>query len=265
VPRVEFRGAAIHYDLIDRRAPWRRDTDETIMFHHGLGACADVWHGWEPVLAARCRLLRLDMRGHGRSPVPEGYQWSIEHLGDDLEAVVDHAGLERFHLVGESIGGTVALWFAARHPRRVITLTVSNGAHRGEQIRNLDPWQRIIDEGGMPAWSAHLLQQRFHPGAVAAAAWRWYETQQATCDENCVVPAAAALTGADLTPQLGRLSMPALLLHPDASPFIPVAMMGALNEALPDSRLHVVPHAKHGLPFSHARTCSQELAALIGG
>jgi len=261
---VSRGGAAIHYDLVDRRVPWLRENDDdVIVFHHGLGACAQVWCGWDHAVADRYRLLRLDMRGHGRSRVPEGYRWSIEGLVADLEAVVDHAGLGRFHLVGESIGGTAVLLFAARHPERLVSLTVSNGAHRGEGIRNLSPWKQIIADGGAAAWSSHMMTMRFHEGALDEARWHWYQAQQATCDPDCVLPAAAALTQADLTPDLGNISTPTLLLHPDASPFIPVGVMGELNESLPDSRLRVVAHSKHGLPYSHARECAAELKAFI--
>jgi len=259
VPRVDFNGGPIHYDLVDHRLPWQRgDEEDVIVFHHGLGACAHVWCGWAPELAPRYRLLRLDMRGHGRSPVPPGYPWTVEALARDLEAVVDHAGLGRFHLVGESIGGTAALLFAARHRERVLTLSVSNGAHRGNGITNLSPWQRIIDEGGMPAWSAHMMQQRFFAGAVDDAAWRWFEAQQAGCDRGGVLALAGALSAADLTPDLALVTMPVLLLHPDSSPFIPVSLTAELREALPDARLRVFARSRHGLPFSHARECAAE-------
>jgi pimeloyl-ACP methyl ester carboxylesterase len=108
-----------------------------------------------------------------------------------------------------------------------------------------------------------MMKMRFHDGALDAARWRWYEAQQATCDRHCVVPAAAALVAADLSADLARITMPTLLLHPDGSPFIPVAVMGELNELLPDSRLRVVARAKHGLPFSHAQVCAGELNSLL--
>lgn len=255
---------SIRFALLDRRLPWRpQDDDDVIVFHHGLGACAESWRGWAATLADRYRLLTFDMRGHGASPAPSGDPWTLEALTGDLEAVVDAAGLGRFHLVGESIGGTVALRFAARHPERVRTLTVSNGAHRGSGITNLEPWERLIDEGGMAAWSAHMMRQRFIDGAVEEDAWRWYEAQQATCDPAGVLALAAALAAADLTPELARVTMPVLLLHPDRSPFIPVALMAELREALPDARLHVVPRSRHGLPFSHAGDCAAELARFL--
>ena len=264
MPHIEFNGAAIHYDIVDQRLPWQRGGGgDAIVFHHGLGARADMWCGWAGALAPRHRLLRMDMRGHGRSRVPARHPCTIDALADDLEAVVDHADLGRFHLVGESIGGTAALLFAARHPERVLTLTVSNGAHRGSGITNLSPWERIIADGGMRAWSAHMMQQRFFDGSIDDAAWRWYETQQAQCDRNAVLALAAALSAADLTAELQRVSMPVLLLHPDSSPFIPVGLMADLRERLADARLRVFARTRHGLPFSHAGECARELVGFL--
>lgn len=66
------------------------------------------------------------MRGFGQSSVPpRDYRWTFEGLVDDLLKVADAAGVERFHLVGESIGGTVALACALAHPQRLLSLNTS--------------------------------------------------------------------------------------------------------------------------------------------
>ena len=104
------------------------------------------------MLADRYRMLSFDMRGHGNSAHPtDGAPLSLDGLLDDLFAVADAAGVQRFHLVGESIGGTLALLAGLRAPERVLTLTVSNGAHIGGAIGNLDNWQQIIDGSGLRA------------------------------------------------------------------------------------------------------------------
>jgi pimeloyl-ACP methyl ester carboxylesterase len=69
--------------------------------------------------------------------------------------------------------------------------------------------------------------------------------------------------GADLAGRLGELRMPVMLLHPDGSPFIPVSMMADFRERVAGARLHVVGHAKHGLPFSHAEICAGLLRRFI--
>ena len=257
-------GAELHYDDLDRRLAWLADGGP-IVFHHGVGSRAEAWAGWDAVLADRHRLVRLDMRGHGRSLVPAGDPWTLDALVEDLAAVVDAAGLDCFHLVGESIGGTIALAYAARDAGRVRTLTVSNGAHRGAPIRNLAPWAAVLETGGGAAWSAHMMPLRFHDGVLDPLARRWFEEQQAGADPAGVLALAATLAATDLTPQLAAVTMPTMLLHPDRSPFIPVSLMAELFELLPDARLEVVAGARHGLPFSHADHCSRAVAAFLAG
>ena len=262
--RIEHAGEAIAHEVIDHPAAWELPA-QTVLFHHGLGACSAVWDGWTPALVARYCLVRFDMRGHGASALPANFEWSLDAAVDDVRAVADAAGAERFHLVGESTGGTVALAFAARHPQRVLSVTVCNGAHQGGSIRNLGPWRRIIEEEGMAAWSAHMMGRRFFDGALTDAMWRWYETQQASAHPSAILDVAQMLVGVDLLPELDRVACPVLLLHPDSSPFIPVETMAALRRALPDARLQVFARARHGLPFSHAAQCAAAVAGFIDG
>ena len=259
---TEQNGGAIAYEVIDHVPAWAGPAP-TVIFHHGVASCAAAWDGWIPALVGRCRLVRFDLRGHGASPLPPGFEWSLDSTVDDLGAVADAAGAERFHLVGESLGGTVALAFAARHPERVLSLTVSNGTHLGGAIENLEPWERLIREEGMPAWSAHLMKERFFDDALTPAMARWYEAQQTSAEPGAILGGAAMLAGTDLTPELPRVACPVLLLHPDSSPFIPVPVMAALQRALPDASLQVFAHARHGLPFSHAADCAAAVARFI--
>ena len=259
---VERGGGAIAYEVIDHAPAWEGPAT-AILFHHGVASCAAAWDGWTPALVGRYRLVRFDLRGHGASPLPPGFEWSLDATVEDLGAVADAAGADRFHLVGESLGGTVALAFAARHPERVRSLTISNGTHLGGAIENLEPWERLIREEGMAAWSAHLMRERFFDGALTPEMARWYEAQQTSAEPTAILGGAAMLAGTDLTPELARVACPVLLLHPDSSPFIPVEVMAALQRALPDARLQVFAHARHGLPFSHGAECAAAVARFI--
>jgi pimeloyl-ACP methyl ester carboxylesterase len=260
---VQVPDCTLHYEVLDATVPWL-EQPETIVFHHGLGASSAIWRSWAPMLADRYRMLGFDMRGHGASSHPPvGAPLSLERLLDDLFAVVDAAGVQRFHLVGESIGGTLALMAGLRATGRLLTLTVSNGAHTGASIDNLDNWQQIIDTRGMSGWSEHMMHARFFPEALSPAMYDWYARIQSTVSSDVLLRAVRLLAGADLSPQLGRLDLPVLLLHPDSSPFIPVALMADLKSRLPGSRLHVFPHTRHGLPFSHAELCAEALREFL--
>jgi pimeloyl-ACP methyl ester carboxylesterase len=145
----------------------------------------------------------------------------------------------------------------------VRTVTVSNGAHLGASIESVAGWRDMIDSQGMQAWSAFMMQGRFHPGTLSPDAWRWFESQQATACPDTVLRLLAALVGTDLTARLPALRAPVLLLHPDDSPFIPVAVVASLRALLPDAILHVIGHARHGLPFSHAAGCAEILRGFL--
>lgn len=256
-------GGSLDYTVTDLAPPWIAEV-ETVVFHHGLGASQDIWLDWLPALIDRYRVLRFDMRGHGRSSRMEpGFRVDMDRLTDDLFAVMDAAGVRRAHLVGESIGGTIVLDAALRAPERVGKLAVSNGAHIGASIQSAQDWQYLIGTGGTAGWSAQMMGKRFFDGALPAPAWRWYEEQQARADPDVLLQALNALVATDLAPRLGEITAPVLLLHPDASPFIPVPVMADLRERLRDARLHVIGRAKHGLPFSHARRCAAVLRGFL--
>ncbi|HEY1319910.1 MAG TPA: alpha/beta fold hydrolase, partial [Streptosporangiaceae bacterium] len=76
-----------------------------------------VWRHWLAELSGRFRLVRYDERGCGLSDWDVG-RFSFDDWVDDLEAVVDAAGLDRFPLLGISQGGPVAIAYAVRHPER---------------------------------------------------------------------------------------------------------------------------------------------------
>jgi pimeloyl-ACP methyl ester carboxylesterase len=256
-------GCTLHYEVADLTPPWRSEP-ETILFHHGLGATSGAWAAWLPILAERYRLVTFDMRGHGRSAHPKpGAALSLDMLAGDTFAVADAVEAQQFHLVGESIGGTIALKAAIERPARIRTLTVSNGAHIGGSIQSIDDWKQIMDAGGMRGWSAHMMPKRFFEGAITEEMWRWYEREQGSASPEFVLQAVRLLAGADLSPELHAVRMPVLLLHADSSPFIPVPALADLKSRLPDARLQVFAHARHGLPFSHAKECARVLREFL--
>ena len=261
MPLAGTSHGTLHYEIIDHVAPWRR-SPETILFHHGIGGSAGMWAGWLPHLIDRYRIVLWDMRGSGRSVI-EGFPWSIDLLASDVYAVADAAGVDRFHLVGESIGGTIALAATLAQPARIATLTVSNGAHLGASIQRVQVWQKQLDEGGVKAWSDAFMPDRFHDGALDPARAAWFAAQQESWPCDSILSALSVLVGADLTPRLGAIKCPVLLLHPDGSPFIPVPIMAELHRLLPTSRLNVIGPARHGLPFSHDRQCAQLLRSFL--
>ncbi len=250
----------LHYEVIDHRSPWVR-ARETIVFHHGLGACSACWNGWFAPLLEHYRLVVFDMRGHGESPPLKGAD--IPSLIEDLDSVIRGPGNGQCHLVGESIGGTIALAYAARFPKRIRSLTVSNGAHMGGSLENLSNWRDLTADGDMSHWSEHMMNMRFYPDVLSDDMWQWYKEQQAQANREFVLGAVEALAGANLSPVLHAVTSPVLILHPDDSPFIPLEVALDLKSKLKHARMQVFANTRHGLPFSHANQCSHTLMQFL--
>jgi pimeloyl-ACP methyl ester carboxylesterase len=93
---------------------------------HGLGNEAHLWDDFVPAVAAHYRVLALDQRGHGDSDWDPQARYDAESMTDDLEAVLDALEIDRFVLVGFSMGGRVAMTFAGRHPERLAGLVIAD-------------------------------------------------------------------------------------------------------------------------------------------
>ena len=98
---------------------------EPVFLFHAIGCDHHMWDSLAAALAARYRVVRVDVRGHGRSPVPEG-EYSLEALADDVLAVLDGLEIDKAHWVGLSMGGMIGQAFAINHPDRLGRLVLAN-------------------------------------------------------------------------------------------------------------------------------------------
>jgi pimeloyl-ACP methyl ester carboxylesterase len=132
-----------------------------VLFVHSLAGNIGQWaQALEWTRGAR-RAVAFDLRGHGRSARPSGGgAASIETLAGDVAAVADACGLERFALVGHSLGGGVALAYAGAHPERV------------ERLLLLDP---IGDGTRMPAEEVQAFLDRLDSDAYTSTIESYWE------------------------------------------------------------------------------------------
>jgi 3-oxoadipate enol-lactonase len=256
----------LSYTVTDLRPAWGRQRGRPVVFHHGVGASAEIFDGWLPVIAARHPVARFDMRGFGGSVVPpQTHQWSMGELIADLLEVAEAAfGEEAVHVLGESIGGTVALAAGLEHPSHFASIAMSNAAIKGGHINYAPGWRAEIGRVGIKGWSDRLMEMRFAPGAVAPEALEWFAAVQEKSPAHVVVGLGELLIDTDLTPKLSNFKLPLLLMMPDRSPFVSLTQASALTELVPHTELAVFPGARHGLPLSHAQEAATALLAFLG-
>ncbi len=259
MPTTEHAGATLHFRVDDLTPPWVQDP-ETIFFHHGVGTHGGIWSEWVPVLAGEYRVVRLDVRGYGGSSVPgPDFEWTMMTLVADALTVADTLGAKRFHLVGESLGGTAAYCTAINHPDRLLSITALCAGHRGGDIRHVDQWRTDMAANGMQAWSDQMMDHRFMAGAISEDRWNWFHEVQTASAPASALGLGEMLMKQRITDQLAAIKVPTLILHPDSSPFLPVNVPNEAHAQISESELHIFDNSKHGIAFSHAK----EGAALL--
>jgi pimeloyl-ACP methyl ester carboxylesterase len=216
-----------------------------------------VWRHWLVELSRRFTLVRYDERGCGLSDwdLP---QFSFDDWVDDLEAVVDAAGLDRFPLLGISQGGPVAIAYAVRHPERVSRLVVFGSYVQGLRKRAKSPDDLELVEAHIDVirlgWGRpdrtyrQIIVSNFLPEGTQEE-WRVFDELQrrTTSPENAwrFVNEFADIDVTDLAP---RVTVPTLVIggrRDRVGPFEQSRLMAGL---IPGSRLVPLDTPNHLLP-----------------
>lgn len=186
-----------------------------VVFLHSLAGTGGQWRAQLEHLRPARRAVALDFRGHGGSAAPADGDYAIASLAGDVAAAVDALGLERFALVGHSLGGGVALVFAAARPERVERLLLLDPIGDGTRIprEQVDPFLAALDS---PAYEETIEGYwRSIAGRDPAVAARLLADLRATPRE-AVVAALRAVSSFDPGPALAALRAPALaVVTPD--------------------------------------------------
>lgn len=129
--------ARIRYREIGQGSP--------VVLIHGLARSLDDWFGVGDSLARDHRVIALDVRGFGKSTRIEDPARLGIQMAEDVIRLLDHLGISRAHLVGHSMGAAIAAKLAARHPDRVLSVSLVAGPFFG------DSTAFARDEGGFAA------------------------------------------------------------------------------------------------------------------
>ena len=221
----------------------------TVILLHGIGNRSEAWMPIIPALAGSFRILAMDLRGHGRSGHPvTGYRHA--DYASDLQAVIEDYGLANPLVVGHSLGGIVALEWAAGHPdvaaaivAEEAPLSIGPGA---EAIfatwisMNQMPFEALLARfrADMPNRSEHQLRRR----AEAMAG-----TAPAVFHEELVAARGSSI--GNETERLAVVSSPILLIHGDVETggMVPPDDARRFAETVPSGRTARIARGTHWL------------------
>ena len=218
-----------------------------LLLSGSLGTTLRMWDPQVPALSARRRLVRLDHRGHGGSPVPDG-PYTIDELGRDALALLDRLGLERASWCGLSIGGMVGMWLAAHAPERIDRLVLLCTSAHLPPASAYTERAATVRAAGTPAVAADMVVGRWftpayageHPDVVA----RHRAMIVATPAEG-YAGCCEAIARLDLRGDLSRIVAPTLVIAGAQDPSMPPAHGEAIARAIPSARIEIVPDAAH--------------------
>lgn len=241
----------------------------TIVLVHGLSQRASG--DWNPVLEAlarRYRVLTFDLPGFGRSGRGDG-DYSPERYARFLDWITtDRLGERRFTLVGHSMGGTIALLYAARYPDRLDRLVVSDVAgvlHRITFVKYMarwDPEQTWLT--GLSQRVNRRVARMLHFVARIPLDFDFVSRDRDGGEEaNPGRLAAAALIDQDFSGILPTIRTPTSILWGEDDHVAPFRTGQLLSWEIPRARLRILPGAGHDLmidrPEDYRRLLFQEL------
>ena len=229
-----------------------------VVFIHGLGADHHQWNDNIPAFAERFRVLALDFPGHGKSDRVSGYDYGIPKNVEALLRFLDERQIERAVLIGNSMGGQVALYTALHHPERVERLILVDAAGG----RSFPRWkQRIARIGTHPAVVGlldpdvagtldGLVVQRRQDAPITneMKAKIVHDLDQARSRRaylEVVQVHLESIFAHDLSEDLHRIDRPALIVWGTHDLLVPVTHAIQLRRRLPRSRIVFFGGAGH--------------------
>jgi pimeloyl-ACP methyl ester carboxylesterase len=243
----EFRSG----DLTLRYVEWGPKDAPPIILLHGLRSYAMTWEPMARFLSNEFRLIALDQRGRGDSDWDPACNYYTPAYVTDMEAMVAHLDIEKFILVGHSLGGTNALVYTARHPQKVEALVIedigpgSSSATEGakrivQEIEStpsrFDDWDaaRRFWRGKRPNISEEALNSRLHytlrQSDDGGVVWKY--------DAEGIGRARIELArrpelGVDLWPAVDAIRCPTLVIRGEHSDFLPKSTAQAMSRRNP--------------------------------
>ncbi|MFO7960526.1 MAG: alpha/beta fold hydrolase [Nitriliruptoraceae bacterium] len=235
---ADIDGNTLHYVSYGEGPP--------VLFLHGLGGSASVWHGVMQAMQQHHHCVALDLRGHGRS---QGRgKFTIEGWAKDVQKLLRHLELPAVTVVGHSMGSLVAQQLAHSSPDAVDQLVLLGGISYF-QPPTADAYREradLVEQQGLDdlvePWLAGAVSPQshaVHAGMVGLLRELFLRNEPQNYAKSCRALAEAPRIRRD------ELGQPTLLLTGAHDRSTPLAMAEELKASIPVSRVQVLPHVGH--------------------
>jgi 3-oxoadipate enol-lactonase len=233
---------------------------------HSLALDGEFWRPVADFLAKHAAVLTIDCRGHGASGKPPG-PYSLEQFADDLADVLDGIGWPSAVIAGASMGGCVAISFAAQYPFRatglgLVDTTAWYGANAPKQWeeraeRGLADGMASLVEFQKTRWFGDAFREQ-NPAIVERTVATFVKTDPNAYAESCRMMGAF-----DLRAKLGALRMPTRIAVGENDQATPIEMAKAIQDRIGGSTLNVISGGRHLTPLEYPARIAEEIELLL--
>jgi len=232
----------------------------TLILLHGLSASADLnWFTAFNALSREFHVVALDQRGHGRGIRLRGRTFRLEDCADDVAALADVLGVDRFTAVGYSMGGAVAQLVAHRHGQRLdgLVLCATSGSFASNRpqarlmfgaLAGVSAAVRLTPMAVRRQVASTFLRGRAEEGALG----RWVRAELMRNDPSAVLQAAVAIGRFHSREWLGDIRVPTAVVVTTQDRLVPPTRQLRLADSIPGARVHRVP-GDHGVCVTQPR------------
>jgi pimeloyl-ACP methyl ester carboxylesterase len=267
---VKVNGITLNY------LDWGPADAPPVVLLHGITGHARVWDHLAARLLPGRRVLALDQRGHGDSdPAPDD-DYRVGSMADDVAAFAGSLRLPRFALVGHSMGGRIAIKYAADHAARLERLVIIDigpdinlaGLQRvrdmmaksPERIESLD-WAVEYIRRANPRQDVDMLRERVRHGLKrlpdGELTWKYAKGLRDMMREG-------RRDAVDLWEPLPRIPCPTLIVRGAESDILSPEVAKKMAERLPDGRVVEIEGAGHTVPADRPEEFVRQIRAFLG-
>ncbi len=242
MPYATVANVRLYYE-IDGEGP-------TVLLLHPVGLDSTCWSMQVGALIPGFRVLRVDLRGHGRSDVPLP-PYTLSGFAADVHSLLQQLQRGPAHVIGLSLGGMVAQVLALEHPRdvRSLVLADTNSTLPPEARRAMIERGEAAKRGGMASVIESTLTRWFTPAFMGSEVAARCRERLLADDVQGWAAAWQAISELDTEPRLGEIRVPTLVMTGEVDVSAPVARARAMAERIPGAILHVVAGAPHMAPL----------------
>jgi pimeloyl-ACP methyl ester carboxylesterase len=248
-------GLSLTYDIDDFTDPWK--PAPTLLLLHAAMGSARRYFAWVPHLARDWRVVRLDLRGHGRSQVPpDGRPLTLDRLVLDVVELLDHLGVAEAHIVGNSAGGYLGQQLAMARSKRVRSLCLF-GSTPGLKNSQAPGWIPQIQAKGLRGFLAETIRDRLpedaDPGLVT-----WFLDEAGRNDPAYIGKFVLLMASYDWSNEVERIHCPTLVVMPGGETVGSISNYEPFRK-LPDVEMRVYDGLPHNICDSVPDRCAADV------